>query len=55
MIQQMVGQMQWQGETTTAVEAGIEDAAAGGRGLLMERDGWSRRPGEGMSRRCPRD
>lgn len=52
MIQQMVRQMQWQGETATAVKAGIEDAAAGGRGLPMERDGWSWWSGEGMSRRC---
>lgn len=55
MIQQMVRQMQWQGETTTAVKAGIGDAAAGGRGLLMERDGWSRWPDEGMNRRCSSD
>jgi len=55
MIQQMVRQMQWQGETTTAVKAGIEDAAAGGRGLRMERDRWSRQPGEGMSRRHSRN
>lgn len=51
MIPQMVRQMQWQGETTTAVKAGIEDAAAGGRGLCMERDRWSQWPGEGMNRR----
>lgn len=41
MVQQMVRQMQWQGETTTAVKAGMEDAAAGRRVLHMERDRWS--------------
>lgn len=42
MIQQMVRQMQWQGEATTAVKAGIEDAAAGGKGFAWrEIDGAS--------------